>query len=132
MLGIKYILRVYFDFQRGDGDEGILEEFAKEGDMDPCYGKPCTANEHCCPGSVCVDVDGGIYHTQFYFFHSTSFLITFYLFFNVVTIPTQLKPSFITISRTFCSYFILLHICELYPQFLYNTFTVNCDVNFGL
>ncbi|XP_019868555.1 ITG-like peptide isoform X2 [Aethina tumida] len=45
-------------FARGDGDEGILEEFAKEGDMDPCYGKPCTANEHCCPGSVCVDVDG--------------------------------------------------------------------------
>lgn len=24
-----------------------------------CYGKRCTANEHCCPGSVCVDVDGG-------------------------------------------------------------------------
>ncbi|XP_075219527.1 space blanket [Lycorma delicatula] len=24
----------------------------------PCYGKRCTANEHCCPGSVCVDVDG--------------------------------------------------------------------------
>ncbi|XP_021918850.1 prohormone-3 isoform X1 [Zootermopsis nevadensis] len=27
-------------------------------DEEPCYGKKCTANEHCCPGSVCVDVDG--------------------------------------------------------------------------
>ncbi|XP_035718414.1 prohormone-3-like [Vespa mandarinia] len=25
---------------------------------DPCYEKKCTANEHCCPGSVCVNVDG--------------------------------------------------------------------------
>ena len=47
-------------FQRtGEGDEGILEEYASEGDEEPCYGKRCTANEHCCPGSVCVDVDGG-------------------------------------------------------------------------
>jgi hypothetical protein len=46
-------------FQRtGEGDEGILEEYASEGDEEPCYGKRCTANEHCCPGSVCVDVDG--------------------------------------------------------------------------
>lgn len=30
-------------------------------DEEPCYGKKCTANEHCCPGSVCVDVDGSEY-----------------------------------------------------------------------
>lgn len=49
-----------FCFQRaGGGDEGILEEFEVDGDDEPCYGKRCTANEHCCPGSVCVDVDGG-------------------------------------------------------------------------
>ncbi|XP_046410543.1 prohormone-3 [Neodiprion fabricii] len=36
----------------GDLVEDELEE--------PCYGKRCTANEHCCPGSVCVDVDGVI------------------------------------------------------------------------
>ncbi|KAF5301625.1 hypothetical protein FQA39_LY10672 [Lamprigera yunnana] len=40
------------------GDEGILEEFEGENDDEPCYGRRCTANEHCCPGSVCVDVDG--------------------------------------------------------------------------
>ncbi|XP_077285251.1 space blanket [Arctopsyche grandis] len=34
----------------GQGSEQDLEE--------PCYGKPCTANEHCCPGSVCINVDG--------------------------------------------------------------------------
>ncbi|CAH0394527.1 unnamed protein product [Bemisia tabaci] len=32
-----------------------IGEIEQEG---PCYGKRCTANEHCCPGSVCVDVDG--------------------------------------------------------------------------
>ncbi|XP_044264103.1 prohormone-3 isoform X1 [Tribolium madens] len=42
----------------GDDDKGILEEYTNEGEEEPCYGKPCTANEHCCPGSVCVDVDG--------------------------------------------------------------------------
>ncbi len=26
---------------------------------EPCYGKRCTSNEYCCPGSVCVNVDGG-------------------------------------------------------------------------
>ncbi|XP_017786602.1 PREDICTED: ITG-like peptide [Nicrophorus vespilloides] len=40
------------------GDEGILEEFEVDSDDDPCYRKSCTANEHCCPGQVCVDVDG--------------------------------------------------------------------------
>lgn len=39
------------------------ETFGEENELaledEPCYGKRCTANEHCCPGSVCVDVDGG-------------------------------------------------------------------------
>lgn len=39
------------------------ENFAEENELslddEMCYGKRCTANEHCCPGSVCVDVDGG-------------------------------------------------------------------------
>lgn len=35
-----------------DEEPAIIEE-------EICYGKRCTANEHCCPGSVCVDVDGG-------------------------------------------------------------------------
>ncbi|KAL3286395.1 hypothetical protein HHI36_000904 [Cryptolaemus montrouzieri] len=43
----------------GEGDEGILEEYSNDVEDEPCYGKRCTANEHCCPGSVCVDVDGG-------------------------------------------------------------------------
>lgn len=48
-------------FQRtGEGDEGVLEEYTNDVEEEPCYGKRCTANEHCCPGSVCVDVDGGI------------------------------------------------------------------------
>ncbi|KAI4468741.1 transmembrane protease serine [Holotrichia oblita] len=43
----------------GGGDEGILEEFeVNRGDEDPCYERPCTANEHCCPAQVCIDVDG--------------------------------------------------------------------------
>lgn len=25
---------------------------------DECYGRRCVANEHCCPGTVCVNVDG--------------------------------------------------------------------------
>ncbi|XP_066262518.1 prohormone-3 [Euwallacea similis] len=41
-----------------DGEDNFLEEYVSEGDDEPCYGKRCTANEHCCPGSVCVDVDG--------------------------------------------------------------------------
>jgi hypothetical protein len=35
-----------------------------EGNEEPCYGKKCTANEHCCPGSVCVDVDGSEYECE--------------------------------------------------------------------
>lgn len=39
-----------------------MEDYINENTEDePCYGKRCTANEHCCPGSVCVDVDGGKY-----------------------------------------------------------------------
>ncbi|GJQ86791.1 hypothetical protein Trydic_g5582 [Trypoxylus dichotomus] len=45
----------------GGGDEGILEEFEiNRGDEDPCYERPCTANEHCCPAQVCIDVDGAV------------------------------------------------------------------------
>lgn len=40
----------------GGSEDGQLPEQEVE---EPCYGKRCTANEHCCPGSVCVDVDGG-------------------------------------------------------------------------
>lgn len=55
------LLNPFFQFQRiGGGDEGILEEFeVNRGDEDPCYERPCTANEHCCPAQVCIDVDGG-------------------------------------------------------------------------
>ncbi|XP_076241549.1 space blanket [Calliopsis andreniformis] len=38
-----------------------LEEVAEI----PCEDRPCTANEHCCPGSICVNVDGGIGHCVF-------------------------------------------------------------------
>lgn len=34
-----------------------------EPDKELCYGKRCTANEHCCQGSVCVNVDGGEYRS---------------------------------------------------------------------
>lgn len=47
--------------QRIGSDDSIIDEFETEGNdgaEEPCYGKSCTANEHCCPGSVCVDVDG--------------------------------------------------------------------------
>lgn len=48
------------------------ENFAEENelamDAEPCYGRPCTANEHCCPGSVCVDVDGGKFFIAIFFF----------------------------------------------------------------
>ncbi|CAG9805157.1 unnamed protein product [Chironomus riparius] len=37
-----------------DEEPAIIEE-------EICYGKRCTANEHCCPGSVCVDVDGAAF-----------------------------------------------------------------------
>lgn len=36
--------------------ENSLEEGEDE-DADPCVGKTCTANEHCCDGHVCVDTE---------------------------------------------------------------------------
>ncbi|VEN44071.1 unnamed protein product [Callosobruchus maculatus] len=44
-----------------ESDEGGIEEYVNGNpDEEPCYGRRCTANENCCPGSVCVDVDGMI------------------------------------------------------------------------
>ncbi|CRK97940.1 CLUMA_CG011312, isoform A [Clunio marinus] len=40
--------------------ENFIEEEPAIIEEEICYGKRCTANEHCCPGSVCVDVDGVI------------------------------------------------------------------------
>lgn len=50
-MGFAQPHRFYQNEAFGDEIEPIMEE-------EPCYGKRCTANEHCCPGSVCVDVDG--------------------------------------------------------------------------
>ncbi|XP_046398414.1 ITG-like peptide [Ischnura elegans] len=36
------------DVREADADDGTEE----------CYGRKCTSNEHCCPGSICVDMDG--------------------------------------------------------------------------
>ena len=41
-------------------ENNFIEEEPAIIEEEICYGKRCTANEHCCPGSVCVDVDGGI------------------------------------------------------------------------
>lgn len=35
----------------------IIEEELEAEAKDPCNGKTCTANEHCCTGHVCVDTD---------------------------------------------------------------------------
>jgi hypothetical protein len=37
----------------------MSEVAREEAASEVCYGKKCTANEHCCPGHACVDVDGG-------------------------------------------------------------------------
>lgn len=37
-------------------DEPVVED-------EPCYGRRCSANEYCCPGTICVDIDGGKYNT---------------------------------------------------------------------
>lgn len=53
---------------------------------EPCYGKRCTANEYCCPGSVCVNVDGG---KDYYYYHhstfSTEFSLSFILLWKAFT-----------------------------------------------
>lgn len=53
------------------------ENFAEENELalddELCYGKRCTMNEHCCPGSVCVDVDGGKKHSNLIFVFFTIF-----------------------------------------------------------
>ncbi|XP_050315732.1 ITG-like peptide isoform X2 [Anthonomus grandis grandis] len=38
-------------------ETNFLDEYVNEGE-DPCYGRICNSNEHCCPGYICVDVDG--------------------------------------------------------------------------
>lgn len=44
---------------------------------EPCSGKRCIANEHCCPGQVCIDVDGGLFFSLFLIlFFRSSFIIT--------------------------------------------------------
>ena len=35
----------------------LLEEELEAEAQDPCNGKTCSANEHCCDGHVCVDTD---------------------------------------------------------------------------
>jgi hypothetical protein len=35
----------------------IIEEEMEAEAKDPCNGKGCTANEHCCTGHVCVDME---------------------------------------------------------------------------
>lgn len=52
------ICAVFRLLQRFQNPTDIYQELA-EADPEPCYGRKCTANEHCCPGSVCVDFDGG-------------------------------------------------------------------------
>lgn len=46
----------FFPFQRYEAPSDIFQELQEA--EEPCYGRKCTANEFCCPGSVCVDVDG--------------------------------------------------------------------------
>ncbi|XP_060533040.1 prohormone-3 isoform X2 [Cylas formicarius] len=41
-----------------DGDENMIEEYVNVGEDEPCYGRRCTSNEYCCPGTICVDMDG--------------------------------------------------------------------------
>ncbi|XP_056640224.1 ITG-like peptide [Diorhabda sublineata] len=46
-------------FLRNEGEENILDEYINENnEEDPCYQKRCSSNEYCCPGQICVDVDG--------------------------------------------------------------------------
>ena len=45
--------------EKGELEEVMGEGISEAGHREVCYGKKCTANEHCCPGHACVDVDGG-------------------------------------------------------------------------
>ena len=41
---------------QSEEDEEITEASHKA--VISCSGRRCSANEHCCPGTVCVDLDG--------------------------------------------------------------------------
>lgn len=30
-----------------------------EATEEPCYERKCMYNDHCCPGAICVNLDGG-------------------------------------------------------------------------
>lgn len=32
---------------------------------EPCYGRKCTHSDYCCPGSICVSIDGGEFCSVF-------------------------------------------------------------------
>jgi hypothetical protein len=62
-------LFVFFKFFLAGSLECIKENLNTEGNIlycllqsrvaaDPCYERKCTTNEHCCDGSVCVDMEG--------------------------------------------------------------------------
>ena len=60
---IVFKLEIHFVFQakRKQG-EVELEALLLEGE-EKCINKRCVQSEQCCPGSVCVHVDGGIVMT---------------------------------------------------------------------
>lgn len=41
-----------------EGYGGMYAEGA-ESTEEPCYERKCVYNDHCCPGSICVNLDGG-------------------------------------------------------------------------
>lgn len=41
---------------QSEEDEEMTEASNKA--VSSCSGRRCSANEHCCPGTVCVDLDG--------------------------------------------------------------------------
>ena len=43
----------------------LLEEELEAEAQDPCNGKTCSANEHCCDGHVCVDTDDSKFSIYF-------------------------------------------------------------------